>query len=1466
MTDKTVIQTTKQIYPQIYAYITPDYPRNDGWVKIGYTDQKDVHVRINQQTQTAGIYYDLLWSAPAKFSPHPDVNDWFTDKQFHSYLRIFKHVKQRLPHEWFFYDNKPEQSHQDFTDFLAHRHDQASQQLDYELRDEQQQAIQQTLAYAQETPEGEFLWNAKPRFGKTLTTYDLVRQLDAHKVLIVTNRPAIANSWFDDFQKFIAWQTDYAFVSESDALKERPVLTREQFLNQRANGRKRMITFLSLQDLKGSIYFGGSHDKLKWIEETPWDLLVIDEAHEGVETFKTDVAFDKIQRKFTLHLSGTPFRALASGKFSANEIYNWTYADEQAAKAAWHDPDRQNPYAKLPQLNLFSYQMGQMITDEVNRGANIDGENIDYAFDLNEFFATNDSGKFIHEADVKKWLDTLTHNLKYPFSTDQLRNELKHTFWLLNRVASAKALQKLLNNHPVFGEYAIILAAGDGSRDDSSDTSTHVSDAEQVTSQRALDRVKHAILQHEKTITLSVGQLTTGITIPEWTAVLMLSNVKSPSLYMQAAFRAQNPWEYQVNGELRQKHNAYVFDFAPERTLTIYEEFANNLSRHTSGGGGTGDERRANIQQLLNFFPVIAEDSAGQMVELDVNQVLTLPKVFKAQEVVRRGFMSNFLFHNISGIFASEKAREILEQLNPVDAGKVVPRKTQAPIDTQGIAVDEHGKATIEYEIVINTNAAQFGEKVYGEIQAVVAETTQNINEMTLSQSDDQSNDQLAQAIATGFINSIQAPAKELAREQGLTQKYAEQVVKQSAQAITREIQAVQKHSQIQQKTAELEYQKVIAEAQFQPPAVAQTMIAQATDEYQVKCEQIVETCKEQVAQTVATQAQALTEQTTHKILQKAEDNKKNKVEDDVRGRLRGFSRTIPSFLMAYGTPETTLANFDTVIKDAVFAEVTGITLEQFRTLRDEFDFFDATVFDQSVQEFLAKRRELANYFDDTQTEDIFDYIPPQETNQIFTPKWVVKMMVDKLEAEDPELFRQSGRTFADLYVKSGLYLAEVVKRLYVGLADEIPDKNARLKHILERQVYGFAPSEIILNIARNFVFGFDDKGRNIDQSHVVLLDTVPYAKGEAAQDFAAKCDELFGMGQGEAKQGQGQMKFDVVLGNPPYQENSGTSARDDALYNYFYDLAEKISPIYCLISPARFLFNAGSTDREWNKKMLNDEHIKPIYFNQKSSDVFPNTDIKGGVAIIYRDINQNFGKIGIFISHSELRDILNKVENHTDFKSIYYQVSGRGIYRLTETALQQHPEIETLQSKGHKNDVGSGAFKILNDILFFDDKPDDEFEYIKILGLENMERVFKFVRRDFINTPFNLTKYKVILPKANGSGAIGEVLSTPLIGEPLIGFTETFISIGSFDHEKEAQNALKYVKTKFARTMLGILKITQDNTKEKWQKVPLQDFTAESDIDWSQSIADIDQQLYQKYGLDQTEIDFIETKVKPMD
>ena len=328
--------------------------------------------------------------------------------------------------------------------------------------------------------------------------------------------------------------------------------------------------------------------------------------------------------------------------------------------------------------------------------------------------------------------------------------------------------------------------------------------------------------------------------------------------------------------------------------------------------------------------------------------------------------------------------------------------------------------------------------------------------------------------------------------------------MQQSANVIAREVDTVQKRAEIKHAEAEVEYKKIVAEAHNDEAKVAEAKVA-----YEAKNHQIEEYFKKEVATTVETKTKELIQQSTETILKKAEDKKKNTVEDDVRARLRGFARTIPSFLMAYGESSTTLASFDTTIKDEVFKEVTGITLDQFRTLRDTYNFFDAVVFDESVQEFLRKRAELANYFDESQEEDIFDYIPPQQTNQIFTPKKVVKMMIDKLQEESPEDFTNPDRTFADLYMKSGLYITEIVKRLYVGLEDNIPDENERLKHILEHQVYGFAPSEIIYNIARNFIFGFDENANNINDSHIVYLDTTSFARGEG--DFEAKCDELFG-------------------------------------------------------------------------------------------------------------------------------------------------------------------------------------------------------------------------------------------------------------------------------------------------------------------------------------------------------------------
>lgn len=343
--------------------------------------------------------------------------------------------------------------------------------------------------------------------------------------------------------------------------------------------------------------------------------------------------------------------------------------------------------------------------------------------------------------------------------------------------------------------------------------------------------------------------------------------------------------------------------------------------------------------------------------------------------------------------------------------------------------------------------------------------------------------------------------------------------------------------------------------------------------------------------------------------------------------------------------------------------------------------------------------------------------------------------------------------------------------------------------------------------------------------------------------------------------------KFYAVIGNPPYQEefsDEGNKTYAKPVYNDFMDSAEEIADRVELITPARFLFNAGSTPKAWNAKKLSDPHFTVLQYEADASKAFPNTDIKGGVAISLWDRTHSFGAIGTYIPWSNLCSIYRKVTQSKDFQSLECIAYSRTIYRLTDVMHEDNPYARERQSNGHPYDMSTNIISLLPEI-FYKEKPNDGHEYIKVLGLVKMKRVYRYIRRDYVNQPDNLSKWKVIIPAANGSGALGEVISTPLIGQPLIGHTETFMSIGSFDSKEKVEALLKYVKSKFARTLLGILKTTQHNPPEKWKFIPLQDFTSSSDIDWSKSIPEIDQQLYAKYGLNQEEIDFVESHVKEM-
>jgi hypothetical protein len=1120
------INTATKVTPQCYAYTTPGVPKHDGWTKIGFTE-RDVETRINEQTHTVGVDAKIWWHMRAAYMTEPYGT--FTDKDFHAYLKKLG-VDREAGTEWF--QIEPNTAKGDFIDFTQNHGvvsaDDTDAVIPYKLRDEQNDAVQSAYDYFKSHEKGEFLWNCKPRFGKTLSAYDLCRRLDVTNVLIVTNRPAIANSWYSDYETFFGPKSGYLFVSSVDGIKNKKyVMTYAEFhdrvMNDSDEKIKGLIEFVSLQDLKGSIHFGGQHEKLAECSDEvkdgkkiglTWDILIIDEAHEGVDTYKTDTAFNHIRRKYTLHLSGTPFKALANDKFPEDAIYNWTYADEQKKKRDWDDSrEEENPYENLPRLSLFTYQMSDIIRDKVRQGIELAENDVEeYAFDLNEFFSTNESGKFIHDADVDKFLDALTTQDKFPFSTPELRNELKHTFWLLNRVASAKALAKKLELHPVFKDYDIILAAGDGKLDDDDEN------------EKSFDKVTKAIQTHDKTITLSVGQLTTGVTIPEWTAVLMLSNMASPALYMQAAFRAQNPCLFHdAQGNSWRKKNAYVFDFDPARTLTIFEQFANDLIPETSGDKGDFDQRKQHVRELLNFFPVYGEDENGSMIELDAESVLTIPRHIHAKEVVERGFMSNFLFANISGIFGAPK--EIIDIINNMQAIEEPSKLAPTGIDehtADDLDLNVDGEVEIPHEQVIGTASDLFGDKVYSDVDEQLEQAVADITEEH-AKNPNPKKDELA-ALREKFSKPIANTLMETARQQ-----YGSDLKKSTQNQLERKIQETTDtvvnreygDYTIRDHQIEKEQNDKVAEAQNSGASMLE--ISRLKEEYEKRrmdsYQQMVDSIHKKLnsEETVKKAAETIVETVETEKL----NSEKDSIEGSVRDHLRGFSRTIPAFLMAYGDESTTLANFDELVPAEVFWEVTvnpqngvGVTLDQFRMLRDGGDYdttdesgnpikrhfdghlFDEVVFNDSVQEFMKKRLELADYFTGEHKDDIFTYIPPQRTNQIFTPKRVVKDMVDRLEKENPGCFDNPDATFADLYMKSGMYITEIVTRLYQSkrMKALFPDDTERLNHIFAKQVYGCAPTEIIYRICLRYILGFNDE-IHIEQNNIKLCDTLQFAK-----------------------------------------------------------------------------------------------------------------------------------------------------------------------------------------------------------------------------------------------------------------------------------------------------------------------------------------------------------------------------------
>lgn len=1260
----------------------------------------------------------------------------------------------------------------------------------------------------------QFLWNAKMRFGKTICAMQLMRELDVKRTLIITHRPVVGQSWLKAFKQVVGSKSsepkvkgnsdihkNYGFGMRSDDESETVgnYYDLEKFVETEGN---HYAFFVSMQYIRLSKLVNSktqakntgagnttstSNEKLKAdILNTDWDLIIIDEAHEGTLTPLGSDVFTKFLKKDKtkmLYLSGTPFN-LFENFDPDKEVFTWDYIAEQTAKHNWslERPNEKNPYAELPKMNIFTYDITKNIDNILDQTG---------VFSFSEFFRTwtgnpkadkasmpeGAKGRFVHEPEVSEFLDLLCKKdaeNNFPFSTNEYRQMFRHTLWVVSHVNEAAALEQLLKEHKIFRHFDVVNVAGRNETDEQNEN--------------ALDKVLKAIGDNPEktsTITISCGRLTTGVTVAPWTAVFYLKGGDRAATYMQTIFRVQSPYRT-PNGKI--KKECYVFDFAPDRTLQIVAKAAkfSSIATAKEKKQQEGDEEKTQemrdketVRDFIDLCPVLSMEG-GKMSPIDVSYIYKQLESVYIERLVVKGFDDDCLYNQTE-----------LNKLDPTIINEIGKHGGQAPDEKR-----KDAKEIVDLSHMTEEQRAEWEEK----IRQKNAEANKKAEEKLKKEEE--------------FKKKWEA----------MSDEEREQWLKEEAERIAKLEKAREEHEEFKKR----------------------------------------------------------------------------------RTNIRGIALRIP--LLMYGgadrgdaKDDLTVENFTRKIKDESWAEFMPkeITKEDFNKIRK---CFNATRFEEAGKKYRALTREadfmhvderirqiteIFSYFHNPDKETVltpwrvvnmhmsdtiggwcwYDESFDEKTGVLDTPRYVDQGDVTRQLFDNVDLAGEVQTKILEINSKTGLYPLYVTYSLFRRRLDEyikaecidketvsVQEEQVVWDDIVKDNIYVICNTPMAVGITRRTLFGFRQVDQKANIKNVQLIE-------RASKDQEGLVKELKSVGFWKGNSSKQEMKFNAVVGNPPYMLKQDATS-DTPIYHQFMELGFQLSPLATFITPGRFLFDAGKTPKEFNSKMLNDDYFKVVRYEPDSTKVFEKVDIKGGIAITMHNTNMKYGRIIRFTSHDELHTILKKVIEHKDFDSIDKLIYLQNKFNLTEL-YKDYPEYKTIiGSNGREKRLTTSIFNQLD--MFSSVRKNDED--LEIIGLINNNRVYRYIPKRYIEAHENLYKYKVVIPKSNGSGAIGEVLSTPILGEPILGYTQSFIGIGAFEKEAEADAALKYVKTKFMRTMLGILKVTQDNNTDVWKFVPLQDFTSNSDIDWSQNIPDIDRQLYSKYNLSDDEIDFIEKMIKPMD
>ncbi len=1333
-------------YNLIYIYAIND-ETHKGLLKIGQTSfsskysiaqlppncstlNQNAHARIQQQTKTALISYDLLYTELAtrtitmadgskqiqSFQDH-DVHDVILQSGYSA----VKFVESGKQSEWFKIDlSSAKAAISAVKEGKAVLPDAktsvvVAQKQKITLRNEQKENVEKTIDIFKRYDT--MLWNCKMRYGKTVTAYELIKRQHYQKVIVITHRPAVEDGWGTDHDLMFAG-TNHLFIDKTNGSVDydSAIDADNDFkLKQTVASQTPFVYFASIQDLRGSKRVGGKYNKNNAVFDMDWDLLIIDEAHEGTSTDLGDAVIKTLRKPNTkvLLLSGTPYNIMS--EFDENK-YTWTYVDEQKAKAEWEEnhPNERNPYEELPKMNIFTFDLSEQMPTSYRFVTE------DSAFNFREFFRTwtgdvekdfriipedKSVGDFVYEDDVYNFLSLISSDSQdsnYPFSTEEYRDMFAHTFWIVPGVKEAKALSTLIQRHPNFKDFEVVNIAGDGDEEKPYD--------------EALTLVRSSIKSYPKTITISCGKLTTGVTVREWTAVMMLSGSSSTSAsgYMQAIFRVQSPGY--ING--RQKKNCYVFDFAPDRTLKVIAE----VHRVTNKGLKDDEKAKKALGEFINFCPIISVEGTV-MRSYNVDEMMRQIKRISVDAAINSGFDDNTIYLSDAGMKISQFDQDILRKLaDVVTPQKKGKKQTDVVISDSGMTDEQH----------------KLADKAKRKPKKELTEEEKAALELYKKQKEEQKKMfNLLRAV------SIRLPLLFYGADADITEIIH---LKDFVQIIDDE-----------------------SWGEFMPKGLRKDLFLDILRYYD---------------------------------------------EDVVIGaglRIRKMAKAADELPPTYRAKRIVeiMSKFKNPDKETVLTPWRVVNMHMGNTLGG-YNFFD-----EDFQKELDEPRVIDN---------------GEITSDIFL----------NTDAKVLEMNSKSG--LYPLYLAYSFYMLNVS-----GKEKDLPLETTQKIWFdtLDKHIFVLCKTKMARMITIRTLAGYSK-----NNVHAIYLTKLVE---ERMKDLDRLSKKLTNPDTWNI--GGDRMKFDAVVGNPPYQGNN-----HQQIYPYFYLAARKTSNNYVsLIFPTGWQEpkNANNLSKLNNPEIKADRQIIHI---DNCQNVFPGISGAEWVNIILWQKGYDNRLDG---EQLVLTNGSNPIEKELPWETATVQKPQQILYLLeyvrkcgSYISLQKYTSAR--KPYGLSTDV-FGDFEKYHLPSMSEERISNTD--IKVIGLKQV----RFIPRDYpLPKRTNaIDKYKVFVPYAWGNmsatAGLGGAFADIIVAKPYEICTETYLESGCFDSLDKAQKHAKYLMTKFARAMLFVNKTSQHSTTA-WGDVPSQDYSEDW---WSKSIAEIDECLFKKYNVPSDIAEFVRKNIQ---